>query len=197
MVIQVALSLILLIGAGLFVRSLGKLKSLDPGFNRENVLLVSTDAMMVGYRGKQVADLYQRMLEGIKAIPGVRSATFSSDGLFSAGRSMAVFFFRGARLRREDHGSTQDNTGLPLFMRSRARVFRNRRNGDSARARLDRYKITRMRLSVAVINETFARYYFGDENPIGRRFGLRLNQRPDEIVGVVKDAMYDSLREPA
>jgi len=196
-VFQVALSLLLLIGAGLFVRSLGKLKGVDAGFYRENVLLVSTDAMMVGYRGKQVADLYQRMLEGIKAIPGVRSATHSSEGLFSGGMSMSSVFIQGRAPRREDHMLTQDHTGIPWFSTVGPeyfetvgmRILRGRgltiQDGQNAPP-------------VAVINETFARYYFGDENPIGRRFGVMPKTSGQfEIVGVVKDAKYNSLREPA
>src|SRR5262249_50273981 len=114
-VFQVALSLMLLIGAGLFVRSLGKLKGMDAGFYRENVLLVSTDARMVGYRGKQAADLHQRILEGIKAIPGIRSATHSCEGLFGGGMSMSSVYIQGRAPRREDHMLTQDNTGIPWF----------------------------------------------------------------------------------
>jgi len=71
---QVALLLSLLISAGLFVRGLGKLYTLDAGFKKENVLPVSTDARMIGYQGEQVAALHQRLLEGFKTIPGVRSA---------------------------------------------------------------------------------------------------------------------------
>ncbi|HKC88236.1 MAG TPA: FtsX-like permease family protein, partial [Blastocatellia bacterium] len=84
-VVQVALSLLLLIGAGLFARSLGKLKSLDAGLDRENVLLFSTDPQMIGYQERrQIADLYKRMLERIKTIPGVRSASLSTQGLLGA-----------------------------------------------------------------------------------------------------------------
>src|SRR5215813_704984 len=74
-VLQVALSLSLLITAGLFARSLGKLYTLDAGFKKENVLLVSTDPRMIGYQGKQVAAIYQSLLERFKTIPGVRSAS--------------------------------------------------------------------------------------------------------------------------
>ena len=84
-VAQVALSLLLLIGAGLFVRSLEKLKSLDAGFNRENVLLVSTDAQMIGYQGRQIGDLYQHMLERIKTIPGVRYGKPCTSGVAQLG----------------------------------------------------------------------------------------------------------------
>src|SRR5262245_45571200 len=84
---QVALSLSLLIVAGLFVRSLGKLYAVDAGFKKENVLLVSTDARMIGYQGKQVAALHQRLLERFKTIPGVRSASLGG-GLLSEGGAL-------------------------------------------------------------------------------------------------------------
>jgi hypothetical protein len=87
---KVALSLFLLISAGLFVRSLGKLKSLDAGFQRENVLLVSTDPRLIGYQGRQIGDLYQRILERIKAIPGVRSASRSREGLLGGNGNLSI-----------------------------------------------------------------------------------------------------------
>jgi hypothetical protein len=83
-VMQVALSLSLLIIAGLFARSLGKLYALDAGFKKENVLLVSTDARMIGYQGNQIAAIHQRLLERFKTIPGVRSASLGG-GLLSEG----------------------------------------------------------------------------------------------------------------
>src|SRR5215510_12711342 len=84
-VMQVALSLSLLIIAGLFVRSLGKLYTLDAGFKKENVLLVSTDARMIGYQGKQIEALHQRLLERFKTIPGVRSASLGGGLLREGG----------------------------------------------------------------------------------------------------------------
>jgi predicted permease len=196
-VFQVALSLMLLIGAGLFVRSLGKLKGVDAGFYRENVLLVSTDAMMVGYRGKQVADLLQRILEGIKAIPGVRSATHSCEGLFGGGMSMSSVYIQGRAPRREDHMLTQDNMGLPWFSTVGPEYFETV-GMTILRGRGLTVQDGQNAPPVAVINETFARYYFGDENPIGRRFGLAPKTSGQfEIVGVVKDTKYNSLREPA
>jgi len=193
-VVQVALSLLLLIGAGLFVRSLEKLKSLDAGFNRENVLLVSTDPLMIGYQGRQIADLYQRMLERIKTIPGVRTASLSSQGLLSLGGTNTSIIVQGRAERPEDN-SILDDRKMPFLCEVGPEYFETvgmtilRGRGFTAQ---DDENAPR----VAVINETFARYYFGDENPIGRRFGLgRESSSQIEIVGVVKDAKYDSLRE--
>src|SRR5262245_26379080 len=196
-VVQVALSLLLLIGAGLFVRSLGKLKNLDAGLNRENVLLVSTDPQMAGYKGRQIADLYQRMLERIKVIPGVRSASLSPQALLSTGGTNTSVFVQGRAERPEDHNSSLGYRNMPFLCEVGPEYFETvgmtilRGRGLTAQ---DDENAPR----VAVINETFARYYFGDENPIGRRFGLGSETSGQiEIVGVVKDAKYESLREPA
>jgi predicted permease len=197
-VVQVALSLLLLIGAGLFARSLGKLKSLDAGLNRENVLLVSTDPMMVGYQeGRQIADLYQRMLERIKAIPGVRSASLSPQALLSTNGTITSVVVQGRAERPEDNTDSLDGAGIPWQCEVGPEYFETvgmtilRGRGITAH---DDEQAPR----VAVINETFARYYFGDENPIGRRFGQgHENSGEIEIVGVAKDAKYKSLREPA
>src|SRR5215475_13185005 len=102
-VVQVALSLLLLIGAGLFARSLGKLKSLDAGFEQENVLLVSTDPRMIGYQGRRIADLYRRMFEGVKSIPGVRSASRSGQGLLSTSGTNTSVVVQGRAERPEDN----------------------------------------------------------------------------------------------
>ena len=111
-VVQVALSLLLLIGAGLFARSLGKLKSLDAGINRENVLLVSTDPRMIGYQeGRQIADLYQRLLDRIKAIPSVRSASFSIQALLGASGTNTSVVVQGRPERPEDYDDDARTTG--------------------------------------------------------------------------------------
>jgi predicted permease len=196
-VVQVALSLLLLIGAGLFVRSLEKLKGIDAGLNRENVLLVSTDPRMIGYQGRQIADLYRGMLERIKAIPGVRYASLSRQGLLSASGSLSSVYAQGRAPRPEDNIFSPDDRGVPsycgvgpeYFEAAEMAILRGR--GLTAQ---DDENAPR----VAVVNETFARYYFGDEDPIGKRFGQDSNDSGRiEIVGVVKDGKYNSLREPA
>src|SRR5262249_29432803 len=152
-VVQVALSLLLLIGAGLFARSLEKLKSRDAGFNQENVLLVSTDPRMIGYQGRQISDLYQRMLEDIKAIPGVRSASLTRQGLLSASGSLSSVYVQGRAPRSEDN---QDDRGIPFYCGVGPEYFETvgmtilRGRGLTAQ---DNEKAPR----VAVINETFAR----------------------------------------
>jgi len=194
---QVALSLLLLICAGLFVRSLGKLKSLDAGFNKENVLLVFADPKMIGYQGRQIAELSQRLLERIKAIPGVRSASFATEAPLTGGGQMSLgnVYVEG-RLARPDDGprlgeafktTPSFRVGAEYFETVGIRLLRGR--GFTAQD-------NEQAPEVAVINESFARYYFGDEDPLGKRFTFNPNNPGGlEIVGVVKDAKHTSLRE--
>jgi predicted permease len=190
-VMQVALSLSLLIGAGLFVRSLSKLYTLDAGFKKENILLVSTDARMIGYQGKQVAALHQRLLERFKTIPGVRSASLGWAGLLSENwiKNLGTLHVYGrpappgAPKRPQIVGVGPDyfeTVGMTI-LRGRSFTARDfdRESGQKA----------------VIVNETFARYLFGEEDPIGQRFGYNEAGDESEVVGVVKDTKHSSLRE--
>ena len=198
-VAQVALSLLLLIGAGLFVRSLEKLKSLDAGLKQENVLLVSTDPRMIGYQGRQIAELYQRLLERLKAIPGVRSVSLSRQGLLSAGGTSGSVYVQGRTPGPDENKLTKSGNGAALNIPFRCDVgpdyfatagMTMLRGRDLTAADNERAP------KVAVVNETFARHFFGNEDPLGRRFGFSPESSGQiEIVGVVKDAKYNSLRE--
>jgi predicted permease len=189
-VTQVALSLLLLIGAGLFVRSLEKLQSFDAGFNRENVLLISTDPEMIGYQrgARQIVDLYQRMLEGIKAIPGVRSVSLSGEGLLSGSGTTAGGMLQVRGRPPQNYSSSVCAVGPEYFETVGMTILRGR--GFTAQ---DHEKEP----NVAVVNETFARQYFGGDNELGHRFGIGRGDSEIEIVGIVKDAKYETLREEA
>src|SRR5262245_27697675 len=192
---QVALSLSLLISAGLFVRSLGKLYMLDAGFKKENVLLVSTDPRMIGYQGKQVAALYQRLLERFKTIPGVRSASVGGIGLLYEGGGGKPIIIPHAQGRPAPPGEPQrPSIGAvtqEYFETVGMTILRGR--GFTAR---DFVRESGQQKAV-IANEAFARYYFGEADPIGQRFGYNEAGDGHEIVGVVKDAKQSSLREPS
>ena len=87
--------MLLLISAGLFVRTLGNLKSVDAGFNRQSLLLFRLNPRLSGYEVRQIATLYQRILERIRAIPGVRSATLSRQALLSGRRMISGITLQG------------------------------------------------------------------------------------------------------
>ena len=192
-VMQVALSLSLLITAGLFTRSLGKLYMLDAGFKKENVLQVSTDPRMIGYQGKQVVALYQRLLERFKTIPGVRSASLGGVGLLGGSGGGKLIIVPHAQGRPAPPGEQRPPIGTVTpeyfetvgmtILRGRGFTARDFDRGSGQKA--------------VVVNEAFARHYFGEEDPIGQRFGYNEAGDGQEIVGVVKDARQSSLRETA
>ncbi len=186
---QVAISLLLLVGAGLFLRSLENLRNEETGFRTEGVLLVDIDPQGGGYAKEDLPNLYEALLELIGALPAVQSVSLSYYGLFSgAQRNNEVYIDSyspqsGEDLRIKDTFVTADyfeTVGIPLLL---GRGFQP---GDRDEAP-----------KVAVVNETFARHYFGDESPIGKRFGVdgEGSGSDIEIVGVAKDLKYNDFRE--
>src|SRR5262245_27705119 len=188
-VAQVALSLLLLVGAGLFVRTLISLQSLPSGYDQENVLLVSTDITATGYQGGQRSALLREVEEKVKAVPGVQATSFSLV-VFNQGFWPATIFTRDLNAMERESRAIRNNVvgqdyfttmGIPLL---EGRVFGPR---DTEKSQL-----------VAVISETLARRFFPDGSPLGKRFGLDRPESIDqfEIIGVVKDSKYRSLAEP-
>jgi predicted permease len=187
-VAQMALSLLLLIGAGLFLRTLNNLQRVAPGFNTQNLLLFRVDPRLSGYQGERLAQLYQRMFDRIEAVPGVRSVTFSRHPLLAGSSGRRGFYLAGQNADRNNPLSANIHIVRANFFETMEIPFHLGRSlspQDNASAP-----------SVAVINQTLARRFFPDENPVGKR--IRFNpDRPDEveIVGVTQDAKYTSLRD--
>ncbi len=211
LVAQVALSLFLLIGAGLFVRSLQNLKKLDAGFDRENVTLFGLDAGS-GYTPAQRVKLQQRLLERLEALPGVRAASLSRLGLLRGGRTVNNIVVDGETRRPDEDvkchqlwvGANFFTTmGIPLLQgrdfspqESQPLIGLPGQQTDTGQPQLNEPpRVT----PVAVINQAMARYFFGEKNPLGQRFRFRegpYKDLPIEIIGLVKDARYEDLREP-
>ncbi len=187
-VAQVAMSLVLLVGAGLFLRTLGNLHSIDVGFNSENLLLFRVDPRLSGYKGPQIASLYRRMIEGIESVPGVRSATLSRHPLLSGSARTVSVSVQGHTSQEGEDSDLLVNTVAPNFLETMGIPLlfgRSLTPHDDERAP-----------KVAVINQAMARKYFADDNPIGRRFGMGGPETSGqiEIIGVARDAKYTSLR---
>src|SRR5881394_3235602 len=195
---QVAFSLLLLIGAGLFVRSLQGLLAVDAGFNPHNVLLLTVEPKLSGYRDTQLDDLGFKLvganlLERIEAMPGVSSASLSSFSQFGNLPGWSVPIKLAAQNDRDaDHAGAFwkrvspghfETLGIPIRL---GRPFKATDGENAPR--------------VAVINEAMARHYFGDKNPIGERFSLTSGLEAlgqIEIVGVAKDTKSTDLRSEA
>ncbi len=188
-VAQVAVSLVLLIVAGLFVHSFRKLAEVNLGYDRDHLLLFGVDPVPSGTQGPAVAQLYKNMLDNIRAIPGVHGATVSINGLFShseSGDPISIESYTpksGLKMnaRFDQVGPNYFTTvGIPVLM---GRDILPEDEGNGQR--------------VGLINQTMARYYFGDQSPIGRRIWdtFPTNRADFVVVGVVADAKYNSVRE--
>jgi predicted permease len=180
---QVALSLVLLAAAGLFVSRLSRIYS-DLGFERDHVLLVTLDPSHSGYQRAQLAQPYRELLDRLQTIPGVRSATLSGvtpiSGL-GANRDATV---EGYQPRPGELRNLAENWVAPKYFetfRTPLLAGRDFRFDDEGRPR------------VAIINRTMARHYFGDASPIGKHVLFDHEDKPYEIVGVVGDTKYQQV----
>jgi len=186
---QVALSLVLMVGAGLFLRSLVNLNKIDPGFNRENVLRLNIDTEPTGYKGEDPAlkSIYQQIEQRVAALPGVKAASFSAF-TFAEGswnESMLVQGMPG----NEDFSVHQNVIGNGYFDTMQIPLLAGRTFKDTDTATSQR---------VAVISEHVAKTLFpAGSNPIGMHFGLGSHKPEDDhvVIGIVKDVKVGSLTE--
>jgi predicted permease len=187
-VAQVALSVVLLSAASLFVRHLSHLEHLDLGFRRDHVLLVSLDPSSSGYDGERLSRVYQELLGRLEAIPGVRSATICAILPASGVGAMRTATVEGYQAKPGERRFLSENwvapkyfetLGIPLLM---GRDFSFQDQG---------------RPRVTIVNQTLARYFFGNGNPIGRHITFDGDSQPFEIVGVVGNMKSTDTREPA
>jgi macrolide transport system ATP-binding/permease protein len=184
-VAQIATSLLLLVAAGLFVRTLGNLHSVSLGFNRENVLLVSLNARQAGYQDAELMHFYDNLLTRFRAIPGVRWATVSNYAMVSQSENSTGVTIPGQS--SPNQGADVLNVGPAFFTTMQIPILLGHEidERDAAKG-----------AGVAVVNEIFAKRYFGAENPLGRHFALGggTNKLDLEIVGVCKTARLVSLK---
>jgi predicted permease len=187
-VAQVALAVVLLSVAGLFVRHLSNLRDVNLGFERDGVLLVTLDTSRIGNSRDRLTALYPELLARLSSIPGVRSATLSAITPIQgpgANRFVNVDGFQEAPDARR---YVSINWVAPKFFETLGTprlTGRDFQIEDEGRPR------------VAIVNQSFARYYFGDSPALGRRFQFDRQQESYEIVGVAGDAKYSTLHEPA
>ena len=187
---QVALSMVLLAGALLFIRSLRQLESVDLGFNREGILTMEITPERQAFGTPQWLTEQTEVLDRVRRIPGVRSASWATMSPLSGRDRGAILDVPGFAPRadrdKEVHLAAVspdyfETFGVGLLL---GRAFTTHDNAAASKA--------------AIFNETAARFYFGNANPIGKKARFANYPSPDlvyEIVGVVKDAKHDSLRE--
>jgi predicted permease len=183
---QVALSMVALISAGLFVRSLREAYKADPGFDPHGVLLASFDPFLSGYDESRGREFYRRLVEHVSALPGIESATLARRlPLTDGGIAFAAVTIGGyAPAKDEDMRLNYETVGPHYFQTMRipfvhGRDFDERDQEDAP--------------GVAIINETMARRYWPRGDALGRR--LKLTKDWLEIVGIAKDVKNRSLSE--
>ncbi len=184
-VLQVALSMVVLTGAGLLLRTLDKLHHIDPGFDTRNVLLFSIEPGLAGYKGERIPQLYANLQNRLAALPGVANASYSSDALLDGG-----LWTRSVHVQGQSDKSTVETQMLavgPKFFATMkipllvGRILNEADMDGTQRA--------------ALVNQEFVRKFVGGRNPIGLHFGgTDAKDSPWEIVGVVGDTKYATLR---
>ncbi len=190
-VAQVALSLLLMIGAGLFLSTLLNLRRVNPGFNTSDLLLFDLEPGLSGYEKEPLANLYRQMSERIEAVPGVQSVTFSANPLLAQSATELGFYLPRTHAAGEGEarpdGIIHVNQVRENFLGAMeipllgGRAFTAR---DDTRAP-----------KVAIVNQAFAKQFVPDGSPVGKRFGFEpADAGGIEIVGLALDAKYTSQR---
>lgn len=190
---QVALSFLLLFGAGLFVRSLQNLKATDAGFKQmDNLVTFQINPSLNGYSAERGVAFYKQLVENLRTIPGVKDAGFAQVALlhgFEWDSSMAV---EGHTPADGEDIQAYMNSVSPQYFRTMGVALIEGRDFN------DRDAGARRTPTVAIVNRKFAKHFFGDRSPIGRRLGFGGNPGTElniEIVGVTEDSLYEGPRE--
>ena len=187
---QVAMSMLLLAGAGLFARSLYNLRAVDPGFEVDRLLAFSIDPSLNGYSQSRIQQLFETMQNELSTIPGVRGVSMSEIGALSGNSWRMTIRVDGYQQKEgEDLNPGVDSVGPRYFATMGIPLIAGREFSDTDVLGAPR---------VAIVNETLARYFFGDTNPIGRRFGIGGSSPTEiEIIGVARDVRTEELRDRA
>jgi len=189
-VAQVALSLLLLVGAGLFIQSLSKLKELDPGFQTRNLVMFEVEPTLSGYKAEWTRDYYRQLIERLQALPGVSSAALAVVPLLINDEWDNWVTIEGYTPKQGEVPDPHMQFCSPKFFETlKIPILLGRdftiKDGQSAP-------------KIGIVNQKFAKRYFGDQNPIGRHvgFGIDPGTKTDiEIVGVAGDTKYENMRD--
>jgi predicted permease len=187
---QVSLSLLLLIGAGLFIRSLANLRDLDPGFKVQNLVAFSIDPHMNGYSDERTFQIYRQLRERMEGLPGVQCASLAVVPVLSGDEWDSSIAIEGYPRKQGEQMNPHMNYISPGFFKTLGipvvlgRDFTERDETGAPK--------------VAVVNQKFVKRFFGDRNPIGHRIGMGGDPGTKfdiTIVGVAGDTKYESLRD--
>ncbi len=182
-VAEIALSLVLLAGAGLLIRSFSRLMSVNPGFNPSNLLMMRVSFRSVSYsEGAPTIQFFQQLLERVRAIPGVRGATINNSFPLTGGTPGTDFTIVG---KPEPPAGAENGTEVQIvdadyFRTMQIPLLRGRTFNKQERT---------VESHVVIVSDSLARQYFPNENPIGKKIVIEMKEKndPSEIIGVVGD----------
>jgi predicted permease len=190
-----------LVGAGLLVRTLANLRSVDVGFDSHNILIFGIDPTLIGYKGPQVDSFYRDLQGRLSETPGVKSVSYSMLPLLNNGLIVTVFHWPGTP---QDQQSETDMLGVgPNFFETLHIPFLAGRGFNASDFKLSASNSAATPTSAptpVIVNQAFVEKYLGKENPLGKQFGESEARGNDarspgyEIIGVVRDAKYSNLR---
>jgi putative ABC transport system permease protein len=199
-VAQVTVSVLLLIGAGLFIRSLRNLRLLDLGLKTDNLIAFNVAPTLSGYSSLRTKQFDKQLLERVSALPGITGMAFAQMGLLEGNEWDSSMSVEGYEAKPGESMNPYCNAVSPGYFKTMGipllagRDFDDRdvryEAGDP-KAQLPPYK-------VAIVNDSYAKHYFGDRNPVGRHIGFGTDpgtKTPIEIIGVVKDSKYTGVRD--
>ncbi|HEU4509153.1 MAG TPA: ABC transporter permease [Pyrinomonadaceae bacterium] len=199
-VVQVALSVVLLIAAGLFLRSLQQAQTIDPGFDAEKVVTLPLNINLLRYTKTQGREFYRQVIERVEAIPGVESASLARIAAVSGGSSVRSLLIEGragsgnqfrsdgAGAAPGDNESVSSNVVGPKYFQTMGIGLLQGRDFNAQDA--ENHPL------VVIVNEAFVRVHFSSENPVGKRLSFGGPEGPwREIVGVVRTSKYFSVGE--
>jgi len=196
-VVQVALSFLMIVAAGLFVRSLDNLLQVHPGFATERVTSFTVDLERSGYKDERSRVFGQELLDRMRALPGVESAGFATFGILEGGGWGMRFTVEGFTPKPGDGAGAMVNAVSPGYLESlRVPIVRGRAfTTQDSRIPLENEDWPYRH---AIVNETFVKRYFAGRDPIGRHVGFGSDPgtaMPMTIVGVMADSKYTGIRE--
>jgi len=185
---QITLSLVLLVSAGLIVRSLREAQRMHPGFNPENAIALSFDVGLQGYEEAKGRAFQKQVLERVRALPEIESAALTDSIPLGLNYNSSTIYLEG--------GQTVSSNELPLAIPASVSPDYFRTMGIALRGRDFTELEDKVEMRVAIVNETFARRFFPGQDPIGKRFNFSGPDKPFwEIIGICGDGKYNSLGE--
>ena len=186
--LQVAVCLVALIGAGLFLISLRNAQNMDPGFNTENLAMLSFDLGSLNYDPARMKEFDRRALEAVQSLPGVKAATMANVvPLFNSGFGRTLFREGEDASNGQNGKVTQFGAVSPDYLQTLG-IPLLRGEGFSSSVREDSPR-------VAIINETAARRIWPDQDPIGKRFKFFKDTEWTQVIGIARDSKYNTLGE--